>query len=341
MDRVRDKSNVADTCMACLAFLRAESTPAAGDFAGPMKRGVAFICSEVERADGPSLWVTRVRGTRLQSKIGTYIDTFLAALLLAEVKNCMGSEEEEVRVDAALRKVLGKIEKHQRGDGTWDNKGWAPALGQRLAGKALNKAAQKGGVVSDAARRRVEEDAMGRYNAKASGGYGAFAGRGSAGVDLYGAAAAVGNLKDSNETNEPLEKAARERLKTATTEREAQSARAEIARYASARKALKDATATLARRVEDPRFVSGFGSNGGEEFLSYLSISEALVSGGGEAWAKWDAKVTANLQRVQNKDGSWTGHHCITGRTFCTSAALLVLLVDRATISISKKMGGR
>ena len=37
--------------------------------------------------------------------------------------------------------------------------------------------------------------------------------------------------------------------------------------------------------------------------------------------------MTANLNRIQNDDGSWTGHHCITGRTFCTSTALLVLLV--------------
>jgi len=40
--------------------------------------------------------------------------------------------------------------------------------------------------------------------------------------------------------------------------------------------------------------------------------------------------MTDNLERIQNRDGSWSGHHCITGRTFCTAAALLVLLADRA-----------
>ena len=29
-------------------------------------------------------------------------------------------------------------------------------------------------------------------------------------------------------------------------------------------------------------------------------------------------------------DGSWAGNHCITGRTFCTATALLVLMGDRA-----------
>ncbi len=76
--------------------------------------------------------------------------------------------------------------------------------------------------------------------------------------------------------------------------------------------------------------IDAFGSNGGEEFLSHLNIGEALVLEGGEDWAKWDKSMTENMNRIQNKDGSWTGHHCITGRTFCTSAALLVLMVDRA-----------
>ena len=40
--------------------------------------------------------------------------------------------------------------------------------------------------------------------------------------------------------------------------------------------------------------------------------------------------MTENLERVQNADGCWSGHHCITGRTFCTATALLVLMADRA-----------
>ncbi|MEE8460423.1 MAG: hypothetical protein V3S08_11135, partial [Phycisphaerales bacterium] len=85
-------------------------------------------------------------------------------------------------------------------------------------------------------------------------------------------------------------------------------------------------------RLDDPQFVAGFGSNGGEEFLSHSNIGESLVVKGGEAWKKWDAKMTRNLNRIQNADGTWTGHHCITGRTFCTSSALMVLMVDRTPV---------
>ena len=40
----------------------------------------------------------------------------------------------------------------------------------------------------------------------------------------------------------------------------------------------------------------------------------------------------------QNGDGSWTGHHCITGRTFCTAAALLVLMADRAPVPVASQI---
>ena len=56
-------------------------------------------------------------------------------------------------------------------------------------------------------------------------------------------------------------------------------------------------------RLDDPRFIAGFGSNGGEEFLSYMNISETLVVKGGAEWEKWDKSVADNLNRVQDKDG--------------------------------------
>jgi hypothetical protein len=33
--------------------------------------------------------------------------------------------------------------------------------------------------------------------------------------------------------------------------------------------------------------------------------------------------------RLQNDDGTWAGHHCITGRVAVTSAAILTLAVDQ------------
>ncbi len=47
--------------------------------------------------------------------------------------------------------------------------------------------------------------------------------------------------------------------------------------------------------------------------------------------------MTANLERVQNQDGSWSGQHCITGRSFGTSTALLVLMADRTPVPVSAR----
>jgi hypothetical protein len=48
--------------------------------------------------------------------------------------------------------------------------------------------------------------------------------------------------------------------------------------------------------------------------------------------------MTETLNRIQDKDGGWSGHHCITGRTFCTATALLVLMADRAPVPLAAKI---
>ncbi len=51
--------------------------------------------------------------------------------------------------------------------------------------------------------------------------------------------------------------------------------------------------------------------------------------------------MAANLDRVQNEDGSWSGQHCITGRTFCTAAALLTLMADRAPVPVDVNVSSK
>jgi hypothetical protein len=39
--------------------------------------------------------------------------------------------------------------------------------------------------------------------------------------------------------------------------------------------------------------------------------------------------MKTKLLKLQNEDGTWAGHHCITGRVAVTSAAILLLTADR------------
>jgi len=82
----------------------------------------------------------------------------------------------------------------------------------------------------------------------------------------------------------------------------------------------------------DPR---PFRMAGGEEYLSFYLVTECLLKEPDSRWAEWSPNVQKQLIAVQNQNGSWTGHHCITDRTFCTAAALLTLLAPNRNLTTS------
>lgn len=341
MDQVRDKANVADTSIAALALIRSGSTPKSGRYAPNVLKAVQFICGQVEESPNTGLSITSLHGTRVQMKLGQNIDTFLASQVLAEVKGQMPDARQERRAAAAFHKVMDKIEKNQNVDGTWGQQGWAPVLAQSMATKAMNRAAQQGYAVSEGTRLKADRYARGQFTPGAGAGGGAFSSDGSAGVQLYSAAGNLGGMQASVNTDVLRESAARKALSQARTPQDRAKADSELKRIAAGRKALHSATQAVTARLKDPQFVSGFGSNGGEEFLSYMQIGESLVLKGGSEWTNWRSSMAQNLGRIQNDDGSWSGHHCITGRTFCTAAATMVLTVDRAPAPVGQKLPKR
>lgn len=359
-DALRDKPNVADTCIAALALIRSGSTPHEGPYKDAIARAVQFVTEQVEASDASSIAVTSVQGTRVQQKLGPNIDTFLASMLLSEVKGRMADVEQASRTDRALTKVLDKIHRHQKADGTFDGQGWAPVLAQALCGKGINRAQQAGAQVNATALTRAENSAKlafattptaGKPGAGSSSPLGGRSvtfssdlsgmSRGSAGVELYDRSASLGVLQDSVNTNKEKIKGLRDKAQNGRDGKEREEAKAELTRIDDLEKVNREAQQAVVERLKDPQFISGFGSNGGEEFLSYMNIGESLVVKGGDEWKKWDSSMTANLNRIQNDDGSWTGHHCITGRTFCTSSALLVLMADRTPIPVQSQDNGK
>jgi hypothetical protein len=81
---------------------------------------------------------------------------------------------------------------------------------------------------------------------------------------------------------------------------------------------------------------TAFSQAGGEEYLAFHLITETMLQKGGDDWAKWFPNIRERIVGVQNADGSWTGHHCITSRTFCTAAAILVLTAPNRYLPISQ-----
>jgi len=325
-----DPSDLGNTCAAVLALMRAGNTPKEGEYAKNVAQAIDFILAKVEKADKDSLYLTDVRNTQLQSKIGPYVDTFLAQLVMSELKGKMPEEKTEKRLLAAFDKTMTKIAKHQKADGNFTgNEAWASTLSLALCSKGINRAAQMGFTVPEPVLARDQ---------KGNTAITPDAGRGDAGVAVYSASArtsglqeAVNTLKQSEEKNQKI--VASPNAPVADKER----AKKDLDRLGEAEKAQVSAVDGLIRRLDDKQFIQGFGSNGGEEFLSYMNISETLVVKGGKDWVAWDRGISDALVRVQDKDGGWSGHHCITGRTFCTGTALLTMLADRAPIPVVKK----
>ena len=321
------RSNVGDSAAALLALMRSGSTPSDGPYAEAIRRGVKFLLGKVEASDPSNLSVTDVNGTRLQMKLGPNIDTFLASMVLTEASGHMPDQTSTNRVAAALDKVLYKIQVNQDDDGRWTGRGWAPALANSLAVKGLNRAAQRGFAVDASvlvkAAAKAEVDVRGGQTFEAGA---------AAGVALYAGADRLSTLSDTVNTNAKRKDDLKQQAENAPTEQGRLDARKELVVIADTEEARDLAQQAVVKRLDDPHFIAGFGSNGGEEFLSYMNIGESLVVKGGEEWTTWDEKMSGNMERIQNGDGSWTGHHCITGRTFCTASALMVLMTDRTPV---------
>jgi hypothetical protein len=347
---VADPSDVGNTCIAAMALLRAGSSPSEGPHAKQLARAVDFICRKVEASDTESLYVTDVRDTQLQSKIGAYADTFLAGWLLAEVKG-KTKDGADSRMLAALDKVIAKIERNQKADGAFaNNHGWAAVHSQALCGICLNSAAANGVKVKAETLARdyrlatnnldVEKGEFKKAEGDRRGSFSGFAGAASAaapsapsnaGIDLYQLSAQNAQLQSKTSANRAPKQAAERVLAAPESNSEQRAdAAAKLADINAEDKAQAAATKGIVDKLDDQRFVAGFGNNGGEEFLSYMNISAALLVKGGPEWKKWDERMASNLNHAQNGDGSWSGSHCITGRTFCTATALLTLTADRA-----------
>lgn len=89
---------------------------------------------------------------------------------------------------------------------------------------------------------------------------------------------------------------------------------------------------TLKFAKEDSR---PFTQAGGEEYLAFFLVTECMLHGDNPEWQSWYPTVSQKIIDRQNGDGSWTGHHCIVDRTFCTAAALLTLQATHYSLPIS------
>ena len=319
----------ASTALSAMALLRSHEKPFQSQYSNNLDKAIEYLLNAVNTSSPQETNITTLTHTQPQSKLGKNIDVILTAQFFTNVLHYLNNDAAlKKRIESALEKCVAKIQKGQDVDGGWKDGGWAPVLQSALANNALESARDAGANVDDKALERSREYQKKNYDVKTNS---ATTGK-AAGVMLYSiSSTARASAKEARAAKEKIDKAKKEgklKDKAEVTEENlviAGYTPAEAQKYATAYK-IRGAASV---RAQDGDVISGFGSNGGEEFLSYLMTGESLIIGGGNEWKTWYEKMSGRLVQIQNNGGSWSGHHCITSPVFCTATCLLILSIDK------------
>lgn len=261
----------------------------------PRLRGIEFVVRAIETApEGPRL--NTPQGTQPQHKLGPLIDTHLAAQMLGQVVATLPDKALKDRASKAYDVVLAKVQQSQTADGRFDQGGWASQLSSGIATEALEVAKAQDRKVDD----EVLDKAQARNEQVANMSGDGFDASESAGVQLYSVATSARAAKKAKDRHT----------------RDGNAPEAAQAERISG----KGTTAAA-----DQGVISGFGSVGGEENLSYNMIADTLAEEGGKEWVEWSENINKTLMASQNANGSWVGHHCITSPVFVSAGAVMTL----------------
>lgn len=321
-------SDPATTAMVSMALLRAGSTPASGRFANVLAKTTEFLLKAVEQSPEEALNITQLTGTQIQVKLGQNID---AALTAQYFSNLMGrmpcNDPKHDRWLNALNKCVRKIQLAQTANGSVQGSGWAGVLQSSFATNALESAQHVGAEVNEEALDKARDFQKANFDANT----GSVATETAAGVTLYAVSgSARASAKEARKAEEDLKKAVREgKLEgdapvSVQNLQQAGYTKDEAEKMNTAWQVYEAAKV----QAQSNEVLRGFGNNGGEEFLSFLQTGESLVINKDASWRNWYGSTTARLVEIQNQDGSWNGHHCITSPVFCTATSLLILGVN-------------
>lgn len=328
------KSDPASTAIVSMALLRCKNTPTNGEYSSNLNRAINFLLVAVENSADASPNITLQTGTQPQIKLGSNIDVILTSQFFTNLLDELDNDPNlKLRVKKCNDKCVAKIQKAQDVDGSFKGSGWAGVLQSSLATNALETAKEKGVAVDTVILEKSKSFQKGNYDAKS----------GNIKTDL-GAGVMLYSVSGSSRASAKEAKMAKERIDVAKKEGKLAKdekvssdnlqkiglSPADASKYSAAYE-INEASKVRAQQND---VMDGFGSNGGEEFLSYLQTGEGMIVSKDTEWKKWYDNISGRLLKVQNTDGSWNGHHCITSPVFCTATCLLILSVNNDIVSL-------
>ena len=321
------KADPATTAMVAQALVRSGVTLKKGAHSVQLTKAINYLLETVENSPKTDPYITDVRNTQIQSKLGQNIDAVLTAQFLSTLldRNFKGLDKK--RVNRALDICVAKIQAGTDASGKQKGAGWAGVLQSGLANSALEAAQSVGADVDSEVLERARKYQKDNYDDKS----GNIKTEDGAGVMLYAVSGSVrASAKDARKAQEKLNNAKKEGIldeAAPVTVRNLQKAgwsEAEAIEYNTSYQVYQSAK----NKAQEDEVLNGFGNNGGEEFLSFLQTGESMVVNKDDDWKKWYDNMSGRILKIQNEDGSWNGHHCITSPVFCTATSVLLLTVE-------------
>jgi hypothetical protein len=328
MDAHAVEADPATTAMVAMAMLRSGTTLTTGKYSENLNKALTYLLKEVEKSDENSNNITTLTGTQIQTKLGANIDVILTSQFFSNILEEVADDAKlSARIKNCQKICVSKIQRSQGSDGSIAGSGWAGVLQSSFATNALESAEAQGIEVDKKALDKARQFQKSNYNAK-TGEVNTDMG---AGVVLYSVTgSARASAKEARKVEEEIEKAKKEGKLSNEAAPSAQTlmdigyAKDDAIKYATSYEVYQSAKVTAQRND----VMDGFGNNGGEEFLSYLQTGESMIINKDNSWQKWYDNMSGRLLNIQNNDGSWNGHHCITSPVFCTATCLLIMAVN-------------
>jgi hypothetical protein len=322
------ETDPASTAISAMALCRLGYNVNNGKYSENLKNAILYLVKEINENKDYE-FITKVRKTQIQGKLGQNIDAVLTAQFFNQVMPKIKDETLKNHVIDALQICVDKIENNISENGATKGAGWAGVLQSSFATKSLEDAKAIKGIKVDDKKLEQSKDYLkenydaDKNQAKTTDG---------AGIVLYSVSGSVnGSANDYKEAKKIIETAKKENKLAANEElNEANLVKAGI----SETKAKNLATATRVyqasvKEANNENVIKGYGNNGGEEFMSFLQTGEAMKNAEDTNWENWYTGIKSRILDIQNNDGSWNGHHCITSPVFCTATCLLILGMNK------------
>jgi len=263
------QSDPATTAMVAMAIQRSGSDLQQGKYSENLKDALMYLIDEVENSGENDLNITNLSNTQPQSKLGKNIDVVLTSQFLSNILHDLDYDQQlKRRVKRSIQKCVDKIEMGQSANGSQQGSGWAGVLQSSFASSALEAAQVSGVEVDEKALDKSRDFQKGNINTTTND----VVTESAAGVVLYSVSGSHrASAKETAAAKDAVMKAKREgKIKNEEVNVEnlqkAGMSESQAMKYSTAYKINK----TAKKLAQDDNVLSGYGNNGGEEFLSYL-----------------------------------------------------------------------